>query len=165
MNRIKITQDGWAGFTGNIGGVDFVDGVSIDVVTQIQSDRISCSVLTVNADTDEQVGVTTRYLAEQATPMSVEEALPVITDEEIAASIVAAAEHTVEHYFTGDELEAIADEKGIAGLRAVAEPLGVKARAIPDLIANILAAQDAIRVRIAAATETPAEVVAPAKGA
>ncbi len=159
MNRIRITQEGWAGFTGNIGGVEFADGVSIETVPQIAADRIACSVLCVNADSEagEQVGISARYIENQAIQMDVEEALPVITDEEIAASIVAASQKTVEVYFTGEELEAIADEKGINGLRAIAEPLGVKARAIPDLISNILKAQDAIRVRIAAATDVPAE--------
>lgn len=39
------------------------------------------------------------------------------------------------------DLEAIADEKGIAGLREVANKMNVKSKSIPDLIEKIMAAQ------------------------
>lgn len=45
--------------------------------------------------------------------------------------------------FTRDELEAIADKSGIAGLRKVGETFGIKARSIEELIEEILAAQEA----------------------
>jgi hypothetical protein len=43
--------------------------------------------------------------------------------------------------WTREALEAVADEKGINGLRAIGEPVGVKGRSIPDLITAILEAQ------------------------
>lgn len=42
---------------------------------------------------------------------------------------------------TREELEAIADEKGISGLREIGNELGVKSNSIEDLIGKILAAQ------------------------
>ena len=44
--------------------------------------------------------------------------------------------------YTRDELEAIASNNGIAGLRDIAKPLGVRARAIKEMIDEILEAQN-----------------------
>lgn len=41
--------------------------------------------------------------------------------------------------YTAEQLEKIADEQGIAGLRAIAEPLGIKARSIAELIKELSA--------------------------
>lgn len=46
-------------------------------------------------------------------------------------------------FYTKEELEAVADEKGIAGLREIADPMGVKNTSIVGLINEILQAQGA----------------------
>nr|WP_085000750.1 hypothetical protein [Cronobacter sakazakii] len=43
--------------------------------------------------------------------------------------------------FTREELESIADSEGIAGLRQIGKPLGVKAKGIVEMIEGILKAQ------------------------
>lgn len=45
--------------------------------------------------------------------------------------------------YTREELEAVADNSGITGLRKVAETFGVKGRSIEELIEEVLAAQEA----------------------
>ncbi|MCY1555013.1 hypothetical protein D9M68_916320 [compost metagenome] len=55
---------------------------------------------------------------------------------------------------TYEELVQIADEKGIAGLRAIAEPLGIKGRKVVELI-DALAA----RFELKPAQAEPAEPV------
>jgi hypothetical protein len=45
--------------------------------------------------------------------------------------------------YTREELEKIADDKGIAGLREIADPMGVKDNSIMGLIKEIIQAQEA----------------------
>lgn len=64
-------------------------------------------------------------------------------DAEIEASEAAADNKTSsEGVYTKEDLEKIADENGIKGLREIAEPLGVKNVSIEGLIAEIIKAQE-----------------------
>lgn len=62
-------------------------------------------------------------------------------DAEIAELEQAVEGETKREPMTREELEAIADEKGITGLREIGNELGVKSNSIEDLIGKILAAQ------------------------
>lgn len=62
-------------------------------------------------------------------------------EEELEAEIeemTAEIEEEAETVYSREELEAIADEKGIAGLREIGNTLGVKSNSIEDLIKKIL---------------------------
>lgn len=163
MNRMKITQEGWAGFTGNIGQVEFVDGVSTEAWNNTFIDRVACSVAVVDADSDEPLGIQHRMIAAKSVRMEVVEEMPNPTDEEIAADLAAEAELPpveTEKFHTAEELEAIADADGIAGLRVIGAKLRVKGRAIPELIGDILKAEGAIKARLEAAKPVePTETV------
>jgi len=67
----------------------------------------------------------------------------VINEDTLAATtpVVTLSEPTAAEVWTADSLAAVADAKGIAGLRAIAEPKGIKGRSINELIREILAAQ------------------------
>ena len=59
--------------------------------------------------------------------------------------------------WTQEELSAIADEKGIKGLREIGDDLGLKGTGIADLIAKIVEATKGVAaVESAPAQETPA---------
>ena len=59
----------------------------------------------------------------------------------VASPVASPVETAPAQTWTSDSLAAVADAKGIAGLREIAEPMGVKGRSINELIREILAAQ------------------------
>jgi hypothetical protein len=128
--KVKIIEPGWAGFTGNFGDVEFVDGVSDREVTQREAQRVSnlIRVETVEAEpknpSASQAAIDNKCLA-MFTGM----------DHVTPASVKAKT-------WTREELEKLADLDGIKAVRAVADPLGVKGVAIASLIDAILAKQE-----------------------
>lgn len=132
MKKLRLIGKGFEKYTGPIGVVQFVDGLSTTTPHQMDAHRLTG---TIGA----------RW--EDGSPSSVGEGYEAMrhvgapTDEQARAKAAEVAEKADEYTgkrYTADELAAIADAKGIAGLRAVAEPLGVKANSIKGLIADIL---------------------------
>lgn len=166
--KVRIVSKGWENFTGSLGfQAMFRNGVSVEDLNQRQIARIASSLRVVNADTGEQVGpaVTAQSLYNKTMPV----ARPVKTleqakseqaesreqlaaaaeeqakaDKASLAEAKAKAEAAVEDIvvYSRQELEAIAANEGIGGLREISEPLGVKGRAITELVNEILKAQD-----------------------
>lgn len=54
--KIKIGSQGWAGFTGFLGGVQFKDGVSVDHVAAMDQLRLSAIMTIEDAETGIQLG-------------------------------------------------------------------------------------------------------------
>jgi hypothetical protein len=136
--KIKIDEVGYDSFSGRLGVVEFKNGVSVTDVSVMELNRLSSLVRIVDSVTGKQVGVLTEYeqasqaeFKEDAKLADKSEAAFVGVDEKIPQTVV------VEKY-TKEELEAIADSEGISGLRALAEPLGIKDTSIKGLIASIL---------------------------
>ncbi len=163
----RLAAPGWVNFTGNLGhGAAFKDGVSVEPLTPRQIARIGSSTVLVNNETGEQVGPSVMHWRAQPAEMSVAPQLQTATDEQVSAEAErerliaeeekrkadeakalaeaqAKAQAAIEAQviYTRQELEAIGSNDGIQGLRDIAQPLGVKARAIGDLVNEILAAQ------------------------
>jgi hypothetical protein len=143
--KIKIVEKGWETFSDNIGGVDFVDGVSVREVTEYEIARIAGSIQVINLETGKQLNDAATLSENIGTVLDPRPDASVITQKQFDQLNVndapAKPEVVGAKVYTNDELLKIADEKGINGLRDIGNTLSVKGRAIPELIENILAAQ------------------------
>lgn len=148
MARIKITQAGWAGFTGEIGITQFKDGISVDHVGRREIVVIGASLSLIEVDDDgdegENPALQHRMLSDGSMSMPAEILKPLAraTDEAPAAPRAAKAiDPTAITFHTKDELEKLAETKGLNGLRAIMDPLNVKAVSINKAIQVILKAE------------------------
>lgn len=170
MQQYKILERGFESYTGHIGPIEFVDGVTVSEVDELALMRISGAMRVVNVETEEQVGLTSKLLAgkddraEVRAPLPREIAQAKTEDrpvaeakseeptkvEEPAKVEESAKEEKTEEpakveplvVYSREELEAIADRAGITGLREIAADFGVKNTSIRGLIEEILKAQD-----------------------
>lgn len=142
--RIRITEPGWANFTSHLGDVEFVNGLSVEALAPSVINQLG-SVLRVQAvDDDVQGGQAQVLLDTHSNEAPVVAALGRQTQEELDVVTATASSKprinvVVTERFTRAQLEKIADEKGIAGLREIAAKLNLKGRGILELIDEILA--------------------------
>jgi hypothetical protein len=167
MPFYRLTAPGWENFSGNFGfGAMFEDGLSTVELTQRQIMRIGSSTVLVDAETGVQVGPSVIHLNLQPVEMTVPVPMQNAADEaateeaererlareaderkaEEAAALAEAQRKAQEAVdaavvYTRQELEAIAANDGIEGLRVIARPLGIKGKAIAELVNEILAHQ------------------------
>lgn len=167
--KIKIIKRGFEKYSGFLGPIRFEDGVSVDVVPFYLVNRIAASLEVAYLDEDEAeapAGAAVALMENLTTRANEVEELARQTEDERTleqrAAAVARDRAPVDKFFTKEELETVAD-KGIKALREVAQPWGVKGRAIPELVREILAAQsaylkdrDARRAAVGLATENEA---------
>ena len=126
--KLRLTQPGWENFTSNFGGVDFVDGLSVDDVTSREGARLG-NIVQCALEDGTNPSSSQAALESKCTPM-------VTRGDQVTRDVP-----TIARIYLKEELETLASEKGIKGLREVSEPLGVKATGIADLIELILGAQ------------------------
>ena len=140
--RIRISEAGWATFTGHLGGVYFDNGISAEAVDPAMTLRLGSLMSITKVDTDEQAGGAAEDQRNINSSAPVE--APIVGAEFVEAAAttpVKVATHAPAVTHTRESLEAIADAQGIAGLREIAEPKGIKGRGIAELIEEILADQ------------------------
>lgn len=158
--RIRIVEPGFEGYTGLIHRFNFTDGVSDELLHRVDIDRLSTALrfeTVVEEDAPEgvapqPVGIAHRLTWDRDRQAEVIEPSQVQTEEEklteeMVALEKAMAETAPPKRYTDEELQRIADEKGMAGIRAIAEPLGLKDRRLVDLMAQIAEKQDEIITR------------------
>lgn len=133
--RIRITEPGWVNYNGPAGGVMFHNNVSVEPVDAQTSARLGSILRIQMLDTDTQAGVAAELGRMKDTRAEVVAELPVGSSVQPVAT-----PKVVTQRYSREELEKVADKNGIAGLRAIAEPLNVKGRGIAELITEILAA-------------------------
>lgn len=156
--KIKLIQPGFEHYTGDLGPTAFFNGVSVSDVSTAEARLLAAIMPVVDAETGRGVGDLQTH-DDQYRTAAVSETLPTLAEirarraaslaplltlaaqvmPQVPAPVTPAA--PVEKH-THESLAAVADAKGIAGLRAIAGPLGVKGKAIQELITEILAAQD-----------------------
>lgn len=166
--KVRLAAKGWETFTGSFGfQAEFKNGVSVGDLSPRQVARIASTTRVVDAETGEQVGPSVIALAVHSATMpaapTVKTKVDTDREEEIdrarllkeqaereaqQAAALAEAEAKAERQedkdiivYSRQELEAIGANAGISGLREIATPLGVKGRAISELVTEILAAQ------------------------
>lgn len=149
MERIKIVQKGWEGYTGFIAHVEFKDGVSVDKLTEIDVNRISANILCVSVDDEgnegEQSGNAAWLVKNTLTPAEVNKPLDFATEEDLKPNTKSKLERGIrptDITYGANDLEDIADRDGIKGLRKIGDLWEVKGRSIPEMITAILGAQE-----------------------
>lgn len=127
--KLRLTQPGWESYSGQMGVIQFKDGVSVGDVLEIDAVRVS-AVMLCEWEDGSTSSVTKRLLEEADTPAPDLESLK----QKEAEKAAAAQPKKEKPKFTEAELEKVADEKGITGLRELAEPFGIKSNSIRGLI-------------------------------
>jgi hypothetical protein len=141
MSHLKITEPGWATYNGHLAGVEFKDGVSVEPISPSLSARIAGTMRCEMTDSGLNPSHTQQLVDALNASAPVADALERRAEDvvEALASDSPVEEPRVKH--TKESLAAIADASGIKGLREIAEPLGLKAQSISELIEKIVQAQ------------------------
>ncbi|MFM0095671.1 hypothetical protein PQQ87_08660 [Paraburkholderia nemoris] len=133
--KLRLKQPGWESYSGQMGVIQFVDGVSVGDVLEIDAVRVS-AVMLCEWEDGTTASVAKRLVDEADTPAPSLER----SKADDLAKVTAAQPKKEKPKFTEAELEKIADEKGINGLRELAEPFGIKSNSIRNLIDAMLKA-------------------------
>jgi hypothetical protein len=138
--KLRLTQAGFENYTGQMGVVMFKDGLSEGDVLPIDAIRISAAI---GADWEDgtPANVGDMYLNNMDAPAHVGGGVIHESDEVEQVEESAATQVVAGTIYSKDDLAKIADADGIAGLRAIAEPMGVKGTSIVGLIEAILKQQ------------------------
>lgn len=154
MYRIRITQPGFETYTGEMGGIEFENGISREVVPFRAGGKVASLLQTETVDADGNAGPsmspadTMQKTMREDAP--VVEPLEQVSEDDLhkehavykrKAAVEKAETDLISKIYTKDELEAIASADGIKGLRVIGDPYSVKGRSINELIAEILKAQ------------------------
>lgn len=150
--KLRLTQPHYETFTGQMGTVFFQDGLSTADVKPSDAVRMASQFLCQWED-GSTASVAQSILDHAHTTTN---SLPVEINADQALATQRAEAAQMSGYetqpdgtpapskrYTEDELSAIADERGIKGLRAIAEPLGVKGNSIAEMIRAIMGKQGA----------------------
>lgn len=134
--KLKIIQAGWAGFTGNLCGIDFVDGVSVQDPTPYIAQHIAALIQVEEVDTGKNPSVAQTILDSKDTAMDASAEIPNTTGNKVV-EVIHGSDGSP---YTRAELEAIASEKGINGLREIGDEHNIKSTKIVDMIEKIIKA-------------------------
>lgn len=133
--RLRIAERGWNNYTGHFGGVEFKDSLSVHPVDPVTATRLGSLIQLVKVDTDEQAGQSAELHRHADVRAEVVAELPRVDGQDIKPK---AEPEPEQPKYTREYLEKVADERGIAGLREIADPKGIKGRGIVELIEEIL---------------------------
>lgn len=135
--RLRIIEKGLADYTGPIGAHTFVNGVSEYPIGWHEANRIGSAMQVEDADEPGyRVSPAEQLSRMRNTPSDDPSVQAVGKSVSVNGEVRQAAE-----LYSRDDLEKIADERGLAGLRDIATPLGIQARSIHDMIKRIVEVQ------------------------
>lgn len=138
--KIRLLESQFREYTGPLCGVMFENGLSVSELSFIDQRRICASM---RAETVDGVNVSISGAYGDNYSLDSGEA----KRSEISAPEVNIIETKTQEtqskvaVYTREELEAVADSEGIAGLRVIGNSLGVKAKNIDKMISAIMSAQ------------------------
>lgn len=143
---IKIKTPGWGKYTGELGMAQFVDGVSVESISTREAYALGSYLDVVEIDENGNEGNPVSHAFDIVRQTSI--TAPVTTPRRRLADVLAEQAAKSDDTPTGDttvhtqeSLEKIAEAEGIAGIRKIADPLGIKGTAIKTMIAEILVKQ------------------------
>jgi hypothetical protein len=142
--QVRITEPGWANFTGQFGFVNFTDGVSDDI-GHADAANLAALVQVENIADGHNPSVAQTLLDNANTPAEV---VLHPTADTLPAPVLPV--------FSEDELVAAADKGGIKALRALVEPLGINGTSVAQIVGKTLQLQADRLAREAQAAEAPA---------
>ncbi len=134
--KLRLTGAGFENFTGQMGVIFFEDGLSTGDVHPNEGKRVA-GVIGAQWEDGSHANVGDIYAASADVAAPTQEEQDAAKEALSEATVV--AEQAAAAAYTADELAEIADKQGIEGLRAIGDPLGVKAKSIQALIDGILA--------------------------
>lgn len=167
MPRLRIDKKGYSTFTGQMGDVAFVNGESVESVSESEARRLGSFIAMVAIETDKQVGygqemvdIKSKTAAEVSEPLKMSRKKPedkkdrpkltlkeakAKRDKEKAAKAAKAEQERLakektntELTYTEDSLSELADTKGINGLRDFAKDYDVYGRSIVEIIGKLM---------------------------
>lgn len=133
--KIKIVEPGWETFSEYLGFTLFKDGESVEDVSPAEAARLA-SIVRIETLEGRNPSPAQMILDNWSGPM-------IVATTDTADAAKAASPSAPAKSWTQEELSAIADEKGIKGLREISDPLNIKGTGIADLIARIVEATKA----------------------
>lgn len=148
---VKIIERSFQGYTGMLGDIEFKDGISVDKLGRNQIDRLSAAMRVTTVD-GESLGIAARLVQNKGTSAPSGN-IPV--SEPAKPEAKAPADHP---QYSRQQLEEIADIRGIVGLREIGDSFGVKGRSVMDLITEIMKAQQGFAPEPEPVVEQPAPV-------
>lgn len=148
--KLRLLQSGFETYEGQMGVIFFTNGLSTADVKPIDAIRMA-AVMQCEWEDGTSPSVAQSIIDHAHTPASI------INAQEMNGDTALAAESRMANnlgkadrpetepeapgaLYTEESLALIADEQGIKGLRAIADPMGVKGNSIKELIADILRA-------------------------
>ena len=133
MKHLRILEKGFDKLTGFAGNIEFVDGLSVEAMTDAQASHM-CGVMRCEMEDGTNPSIAGLLVANKET------AAPVVEEvlKEVVAPVEIAKPATIAPGFTRASLEKIADKDGIAGIRDIATPLNLKSKSVSELINAIL---------------------------
>lgn len=153
FRHVRIMKAGFETYTGPIGAVSFTDGVSDDPLTQRDVDRIAgvfqIELIDGNGVSLGQAGAAARLVGGATLPVPVLEPMARATEAQAEAeqNALKLEADVAPEIFTKEQLEHIASTGGIGAVREKAKPWNVRDRSIPNIIKEILKAQDTYLAR------------------
>lgn len=153
MPRVRIDKKAYEKFTGQMGDVDFVDGVSVESVSKAEARRLGSFITIVEVDTEKQVGFGQEIIdingrsADQVTqpsetykekPKVKSEKPKVLKEKPPKKEKPKAKQKESSLDYTEATLAALADDKGINGLREYAKQYDVYGRSIVEIIGKMM---------------------------
>lgn len=143
--KLKMVQPGYEQYTGYFGQVYFENGVSVEEVSDKNAQQLAALISFVDAETGESVSMLhahaeARYAEAGITYLKSNADLEA---EKNGGEVVEAAPQASNEFviYTREQLEDIADKKGIAGLREIADARNIKGTSVAKLIDQIIASQ------------------------
>jgi hypothetical protein len=141
--KLRLTQSGFEHYTGQMGVIQFEDGLSTGDVLHIDATRVA-GVMGAEWENGQPANVSQLYLDAMDHRAPTDEEQRAAANSDVPKSIdmdeVKEKAEALGKTYTEEELAAIADKEGINGLRAIADPLGVKGNSIRGLMDVILKA-------------------------
>jgi hypothetical protein len=141
--RVRLTQPGMQGYTGQMGVHFFENGLTTADVSNNDAMRIAAVYLAEWED-GTPANMAQKLLDAAHDPAPVYEQGAAEHDRQAKALAMVAtmeSDKPQTSLYTREQLAAIADKDGIRGLRAIAEPLEVKGNSIRELIEKIMLRQ------------------------
>jgi hypothetical protein len=151
--KLRLIAKGWETYTGQMGVINFVNGVSVGDVLELDAVRVA-GVIGAEWEDGTAANVGQRYIDNLNTPAPSVKSAPVKEPKQgkepakngeapkveapKPAVVAIPVEAIKETKYTAEQLAKIADAQGIAGLREIATPLGIKGNSISALMIAIL---------------------------
>lgn len=145
--KLRLTQPGFEHYDGQMGVLDFVDGVSTTDVERGRASRLA-AVMLCELEDGQNPSIAQAILDNANTAAPIFSSTQDGADHDRAAGLIAVAREDIGNAASADkpktsaysmaQLEAIADKEGIKGLREISDPRGIKSNSIRELIDAIL---------------------------